>query len=316
MEKQKDIAFADVAREVDKGIAGADAQRADQLEHLAVARQAKGKGLERERARLAKKLGADHPRVAAIADRLTANAGMRRDLSLEVARARTPIPTVDDTTWAFLGVVRDPDLQPVAGITVALYDARGRWVESLGYACTDDNGRFRIEAKNVAAFKEPVFARASSADGTLLAVDENSLTPAGGAIDYREITLSGTATPCQSPGGGGQPGGPVVAVPDAWVVRGRVTGADGKGVGGVTVSVFDRDMAFADRLGRTETDTSGNYSFTYPADKYRDLIDRRPDIFVKVTDSSGETLFASTRPVYYEAGRVETVDAQIERRNQ
>ncbi len=303
-------------REIDKGIAGADAQRADQLEHLAVARQAKGKGLEREQARLAKKLGADHPRVAAIADRLTPTPACGATSAWKwPARARR-FPTVDDTTWAFLGMVRDPDMQPVAGITVALYDARGRWVESLGYACTDDNGRFRIEAKNVAAFKEPVFARASSADGALLAVDDDSLTPAGGAIDYREITLSGTAKPCQSPGGDGQPGGPVVAVPDAWVLRGRVTNADGKGVGGVTVSVFDRDQAFADRLGRTETDASGNYSFTYPADKYRDLIERRPDLFVKVTDSSGETLFASTRPVYFEAGRVETVDAQIERRNQ
>jgi len=305
--KSNQIAFSDISKQVDEATSGADAHRADRLDHLLVARKAKETGLTREQARLTKKLGADHARVAAIADRRTANAGLRRDLALESVRARTEIPKVDDTTWALLGVVRDADLKPVASVTVALYDAGGRVIDNLGYACTDRTGRFRIEATNVKASGPPVFARVTTADGTLLAVDRTPLHPAGGTLDYREITVSDATKPCPPPA-------PPPATPDAWVVRGRVTDKAGAGLSGLTVSVFDKDLIFDDRLGETKTDKDGQYSFTYRTEQFRDLIESKPDLYVKVADASGKTLYSSKGAIRYAAGRIETINVQIEPR--
>jgi hypothetical protein len=313
MNKPKEIAFTDISREVDSGVAGADALRADQLEQLIVARQAKETGLRREHARLTRKLGADHPRVTAIADRLTVNAGMRRDLTLESARAHTELPQVDATTWALLGVVRDKDLQGVPGVTVALYDRNGKWVEQLGYACTGENGQFRIEARNVGQVDGPVYVHVLSGQSVDLYADRAPLAPAGGKVDYREILLSrkGQAGTCPPPGG--QQPGPT-PVPEAWVVRGRVTDKEGKGLSGLTVSVFDRESLFVDRLGRAETDEDGNYQLTYPVSDFRDLIEKAPEIFVRVMDQSGNTLYTSKGPIRYEAGRVEVINVRVERR--
>ena len=313
MNKPKEIAFADVSREIDGGIAGADKLRADQIEQLIVARQAKETGLQREQARLTKKLGADHPRVAAIAGRLKVNVGMRRDLALESARARTELPKVDETTWALLGFVRDKDLHGVPGLTVALYDGKGKWVEHLGYACTGDNGRFRIEARSVGQVDGPVYVHVLSGQSVDLYADQVPLAPAGGKVDYREIILSrnGQTTTCPPPGG--SPRGPAVA-PGEWIVRGRVTDSEGKGLSGLTVSVYDKDLFFDDRLGQTGTDENGNYLLTYRTEDFRDLIERKPDIYVKVMNQNGDTLYTSKGAIRYEAGRVEIINAQIEGR--
>lgn len=313
MNRQKEMAFDDVSRELDNGIAGADKLRADQLDRLIVARRAKDTGLKREQARLTKKLGADHPRVAAIAGRLKVNAGMQRDLTLESARARIEIPKIDETSWALLGFVRDKDLQGVPGVTVALYDGKGKWVEQLGYACTRDDGHFRIEAHNVRPVDEPVFVHVLSAQTVDLYADQVPLTPTGGKIDYREIILSSNGQTCPPPGG--PPHGPAVT-PDAWIVRGRVTDSEGKGLSGLTVSVYDKDLIFADRLGRTKTDENGNYLLMYRAEEFRDLIEKNPDIYMKVLDQNGETLYSSKNPVRYEAGRVDIINVEIERRGQ
>jgi hypothetical protein len=308
MNKPKEIAFDDVSRELDRGIAGADKLRADQLEQLTVARQAKDTGLRREHARLTKKLGPDHPRVAAIAGRLNVNAGMKRDLTLESARARTEVPKLDETSWALLGFVRDKDLNGLPDLTVALYDGKGKWVEQLGYACTREDGHFRLEVRTLGQVAGPVFAHVLTAQSAHLYADPVALTPEGGKIDYREIILSKSGQPCPPPGGPSR--GPAAA-PDAWIVRGRVTDRAGKGLSGLTVSVYDKDLLFDDRLGETETDAEGNYQVTYRTEDFRDLIEKKPDIYVKVMDQKGKTVYTSKTAVRYEAGRVEVVDVEI-----
>jgi hypothetical protein len=96
-----------------------------------------------------------------------------------------------------------------------------------------------------------------------------------------------------------------------WAVRGRVTDEAGKGLGGLTVSLYDKDLLFDDRLGQTETDADGNYSFNYHTEDFRDLVERKPDIYLKVIDREGRTLYTSKRKIKYEAGRVEIVNAQV-----
>ncbi len=227
---------------------------------------------------------------------------------------------MDAAGWAVHGLVRDKELKPVGGLTVALYDSQSKWVEGLGFACTRGDGYFRIEMKEVGAVKGPLFLRVLSGQSVHLYADPTPLMPVGGGVDYREVILSEGAAACappftkpNDPVPGPDPsfvGGPGVKAVE-WAVRGRVTDEEGKGLGGLTVSLYDKDLIFDDRLGQTETDNNGNYSFNYRTEDFRDLVERKPDIYLKVIDREGRTLYTSKRKIRYEAGRVEIVNAQV-----
>jgi hypothetical protein len=320
MAKAKDVSFEEATRELDRGIAGADTLRADKLDGLTAMRVVKEKRLQREQARLTAKLGAEHPRVTEINDRLTMNTMMIRDLKLESSRARTDVPQVDQNTWMLHGFVRDKSLKPAPNLTVALFDPNGGRIGDLGHGCTDANGYFRITSKNVSKVSR-AFIRVLSKEGSALHADKNALQPQAGTIDYREIILSGEDLGCvpppepvdstQSDTDTSEETAPLTLPRDFWVVRGRVTDASGEGVSGVFVSIYDEDLFFDDRLGEAETDEQGNYSVTYQTADFRDLIERKPDLRLKVLDRDGEVLHTHEGQIWYEAGRIETVDIQI-----
>ena len=329
MATQKEVSFEEVSRELDKGMAGADTFRADRLDGLTAARAVKDKRLWREQARLAQKLGPTHPHVTEIVDRLTVNAAMMRDLRLESARARTEIPQVDQNTWLLHGYVRDKDLKGVSNLTVALYDQSGGRLNGVNHGCTDSKGYFRI-AGNSASSASPAYLRVLSKDGAFLYADSNAFRPALGAIDYREIILSGEEAACVPPPDPIDP--PTVLPPtispppsptetrtenlpprDYWIVRGRVADKSGKGLSGLFVSVYDKDLFFDDRLGQAETDANGNYTLTYRTEDFRDLIERKPDLYLKVIDRQGRSLYVLKGHIWYESGRVETIDIEIDR---
>jgi hypothetical protein len=74
-------------------------------------------------------------------------------------------------------------------------------------------------------------------------------------------------------------------------------------------------LYFEDRLGQSETNENGSYLLTCRVVEIRDLIEKKPDIYMKVMDQSGDTLYTSKGAIRYEAGRVEVINAQIERRS-
>ena len=78
------------------------------------------------------------------------------------------------------------------------------------------------------------------------------------------------------------------------------------------VSVYDKDLFFDDRLGQAKTDENGNYQLVYRTEDFRDLIERKPDIYVKVMDQNKTTLYSSKGAIRYEAGRVEIINVEIE----
>jgi hypothetical protein len=308
MRKQPEVSFEEVSREFDKRISGTDKLRADQLQRLILVRQAKAKALQREEARLTKKLGGKHRRVADISARRNLNTLLVRDLNFEVTRARTAVPQVDAKTWVVFGFVRDKDLNGVPNLTVALYDQKGKWIEELGYACTNKDGSFKLETQNFAQVKPPVFLNVLTGQAVRLHADQVPLTPRAGGLDYREIILSENAQACHPPV---IDRNVPVSEQGAWVVRGRVSDAQGKGLSGVTVSLFDKDLFFDDRLGETQTDDRGDYTFTYHVEDFRDLIERKPDIYLKVIDQKGKTIYTSKDTISYEAGRVETINITV-----
>jgi len=331
MSTQKEMSFDEVSREFNRNMAGADTLRADELNKLTAVRATRDARQKREQARLEKKLGPTHPRVVEIQGRLRINTGIMRDLKLESARAQTEIPKVDPSTWVLHGYVRDQNLNGVSNLTVSLFDRSGARIEGLGYACTDSKGYFRITARNVSAQTTPAYIRVWGKEGTFLYADKNALQPQAGFIEYREIRLSGAESVCVPPPDPIVPPPPDLGPPpeliagsstpakedapprDYWVVRGRVTDKSGKGLGGLFVSVYDEDLFFDDRLGEAETDAQGSYSLTYRTEDFRDLIEKKPDLYLKVIDAQGRTLHTLKGRVWYESGRVETIDIEIDR---
>jgi hypothetical protein len=306
-EDELEVSLDEMSRALDTNLPELDLAQADALDDLQLLRETRADGLQREHERLSLRLGEDHPRVAELAARLADNQEFVRGLALATARARVETPQVDEQTWVVYGFIRDQELQGVANVTVALYDGQGNWAQQLGYASTRADGSFSLRARNLARLTSPLFIHVLNQQGSHLFADDTPLTPEEGRGLYHEVVISDEQV--------GTPPGPSRNDPipeaDAWVVRGRVTGADGRGVGGLIVRLYDKDFFFHDRLGEAETDANGNYSLTYRTEDYRDFIERKPDLFVVVLDRQGKKLYTSKRQLRYEAGRVEIIDVTL-----
>jgi len=324
MSRDKQIPLKDVSREVDNGIAGADVLRGSELERLQVVRRAKQTGMQREQIRLANKLGADHPQVVALSGRIEINNRLVQDLVTETDRSKIAIPTIDTGAWVLHGFVRDKDRKGVSNLMVALFDQTGARLDKLGHACTDANGRFQIEARDAKSIDgRPAYIRVLDGQSAVLYADKAALIPVLGGVEYREITLSGDASVCVPPPeppppppttdpGSTPPTRDLGSPASDWIVRGQVTDENGQGLAGLIVSVYDRDLIFDDRLGETTTDENGNFRFVYHAEDFRDIIEQRPDIFVRVLNQKRKTIYTSQDAVRCEASRIEEFEITIE----
>jgi hypothetical protein len=311
MADERKVKLDDIAKGMGTGLSRADEYRATQFEQLQFVRNAKATSLQREHARLSAKYGPNHPRVKALAYKSVHNIGLLGNIVAETIRAKTEIPVADEDTWILHGYVRDKDGAGLGHLTVALYSKAGEWIDDLGYACTAANGYFKIETTSDAIRRQlSAYIRVLNNKAEHLYVAGTAVKPLPGEVDYREIVLSGEGQVCVPPG---ESRDDPTGDPDAWIVRGRVTDENGKGVGGLIVSLYDKDLIFDDRLGQTETDNQGSYSFIYQAEDFRDLIERKPDIYLKVLDQNDETLHTSKRKLRCEAGRVEIINIKLER---
>lgn len=207
------IPLDEVSRVLESGVSGADPLRVQGLEQLHRVRNIKATSLVREQARLSEKLGADHPRVLELSQQIEANRVLTSNLSVEIQRSKTDIPKADENTWILHGHVLNSKLRGVPNLTVAVYDQRGRWIELLGYACTDRDGHFLFsytasearanELTNIigAASTQQnfVFVHVLDRRGFLLHADKRPISPHLGQVDYIRIILGEDASSCKPP---------------------------------------------------------------------------------------------------------------------
>jgi hypothetical protein len=139
----------------------------------------------------------------------------------------------------------------------------------------------------------------------------NEIRPTGNAETTNTTNTTNTGSPSATVAG--TPAARGADKPEAlhWTVRGRVTDAGGKPVAGLIVTLLDRDLVFDDRLGQAETNGKGEYELIYSSDTFRDLLERQPDLYVRVADRSGKQLYRSKKMLRPNAGQVEIVDIKL-----
>ncbi|MBV9210284.1 MAG: hypothetical protein JOZ52_06625 [Acidobacteria bacterium] len=345
--KSKDVTIDEINKKLDEGIAGADVQRAEHLRNFQTARLAKANLYSREQQRLRQKYGPDHPRVQVLTNKMSVNRGIITEVEQERVRAAIAVPQDVGIDFITHGIVRDENGIPVRNVTVAFYDRNGRPVQSLGFACTNGEGYFKIISSEVGSTTPDRVYLGVTQNGNRIYNDSRTITPRQGAVIYRELRLKPGGAVCPPPddwgeptssnpnptiiggggagsgGTGGSSGGAggqgaggghegyTAAGAGVWTVRGRVTESGGRGAKGLTVSLYDEDLIFDDLLDETVTDDDGNYIFTYETEAFRDLIEKKPDLYIKVMDNKGRTLHDSECDVYFEAGRTEVIDIDL-----
>ncbi len=308
-----------------EGLDRLDFARAEGLRRGSAIQATQAAGTQREHQRLVAKYGSGHPRVRASAARFTVESRLATAVAVQADEAQAPPPRVDADTWVVQGRVLWADGKPAPGLTVSLFFQGEGWDQSSGHVCTDHNGVFSLRVKpQDTQPRELVVSQAA----TVLHRDPRVLTPAPGTVDTRVVVLDTNAAAAfcpppdstggqggDAPGGGGavgtQPGN---VAGDVWTVRGKVTDPDGDPAAGLTVSLFDEDLFFDDRLGQTTTNADGDYLFTYRTRDFRDLVERRPDLYLRVLDEKGQSLHRTRAKVKAEAGREEVIDIRLPRR--
>jgi hypothetical protein len=190
-----------------------DALRAVGLRGMEGVTRARQAGLEREHARLSAKLGAEHPRVQAFAQRVGTGESRLRDLRVEVTRAETVVPQAGAGEWILHGYVWLASHDPAVDLTVSLVGGRDQWIEALGFACTDERGYFelgiradkseadkesRVAGTAAAVAKLQAFIRITNRDRVQLCRGREPISIVPGTVEYREITL-GDSRGCVSP---------------------------------------------------------------------------------------------------------------------
>ena len=198
-----------LAANFESDLAATDSARAEALEGLQQLSTAKINYLQRSRARLVDRLGAEDPRVLELNGVIASNQLRTRALKVEVDRASAGTVDADSRGWAVHGYVWNQDSVGQPNLTVATCDRDGQWVRSLGYACTDKKGYFKLSYRQssekgvdeMGTFnKSPeIFIRVSDQKKNVLTTDERPLRLELGQVEYREIFLGGERASCQPP---------------------------------------------------------------------------------------------------------------------
>ena len=85
-------------------------------------------------------------------------------------------------------------------------------------------------------------------------------------------------------------------------ISGRVQEAESeRGVPGVIISAFDKDLLFDDMLGEVMSDAGGNFQIVYDQSRFAALFEGTPDIYLTVKTPAGRALHTTNDAVRFNA---------------
>ncbi len=271
--------------------------------------------LQNEERRLTRKLGEEHPRVKALQTRLDQNLEIVGDLEVELEIANIKVPEVEENDVLIHGRVIDENLRGINGLTVFVQDEKGKKIRTVGSSETNASGYYGLKLDQAALKKvskrEDVFLAIRAGKDKVVFDDPDPLTVTEGDRVSEEVVLKRedlsvvrfnrtSVERKDEPGDKDPPIGP-----DVWVVRGRIIDEKEKGWGGLIVSLYDKDLFFDDILGTVITDEEGAFQFIYRTEAFRDLFEKKPDIYIKVLDDREKSIYTSRKPIKSNAGREE-----------
>lgn len=167
------------------------------LDEFAALQDRRTKRLEKAGARIAAKLGEDHPRVVALR-RTQARAGeLRRGLRDNAARTGK-LRELKSYEWMVYGQVVDSSGNPAPDLVVRVFDKDRLFDDVLGFTTTDKLGDFQL-VYHERAFHEPgegapeLYLRVEDAEGNELYSTEDQIRYQAGRIEYYLIELERTA---------------------------------------------------------------------------------------------------------------------------
>ena len=104
---------------------------------------------------------------------------------------------------------------------------------------------------------------------------------------------------------------------DLWEISGTVEVRETqRPVEGLLVSAFDKDLAFDDHLGVAVTDPEGRFVIRFTEDRFQDIVESEPDVYLRVFDASGKReVYATRDKVRYNASRKEKFKLRVPARN-
>ncbi len=268
--------------------------------------------LQREKKRLEAKHGNAHPAVYAAESRMAYNKQMFIALDNEIVKASNKTPPFPTNAWRVQGRVFDTNGNPVKGVTVFLADPTKKWIEAAGNACTLESGYYALTVEENQLVKidqkQPLYLAVSDKNKKVLYFASRPISIAKGLIYQQDIYFKGED--CVSPPEHNSED-PQLS-PDAWVVKGKVNDENDKGLPGLTVSLYDKDLLFDDKLGTTLTNENGNFMFIYRTEAFEFLFEKKPDIYLKVLDNKGKKIYTSQNKIRVGVGRVEEFTIKID----
>jgi len=309
-----------ILQRLDSSISGLDDHRSENLKRTQLLQTNKDKTLKREQARLQKKYGPAHPRVAKISNRLDYNRAVLPEMETEIERSRIKIPEFNANTWMVHGRVLKDKFTGIKGLTLALYDANGKVEKRLPYACTDERGyyaiRYQIEEGQKPPFneKDDYFLTVTDAKGKVCHREEKPLHVVIGQSDYRLIVLQDTK--CIPPPGwddGGDDGDDDDNGNETgqWTVTGKIIWEDKKPGSGLTVHTIR--LPEGKEVSKVNTLRTGTFKIVFTTDKHPDLFKKKPEIHLVITDQAGKQLHQTDKPLKPKIGGVEEVNIVLKR---
>ena len=87
----------------------------------------------------------------------------------------------------------------------------------------------------------------------------------------------------------------------------------GSPLAGLLVRAHDRDVLYDDDLGEVETDAEGRFEIVYTEPQFQDVIETRPDLYLRIYNAAGRLLHTTERAVRRDAHVEERYEIAIPR---
>ena len=173
-----------------------DQAQAPLLEGFAARQNRRDQRLEKIEARIAARVGQDHPRVVALRQARARTTQLQRILKDDATRT-AKLRALKPHEWMVYGQVVDSRGNPVAGVTVRVYDQDRKYDDLLGYTTTDRFGDFQL-IYHERTFYEPgegapeLYLRVEDAAGNELYSTRDRIRHESGRVEYFLIELERT----------------------------------------------------------------------------------------------------------------------------